>query len=56
MKKTLKTTGVRTTNKDGVDYLEKFRNAHPSQIKRSSLQDLINRVEQARIEKLKKAS
>ncbi len=55
MKKILKNTGVRTT-KDGIDYLEKFRNAPPSAIKRSSLADLIQRVEQARIQKLKKAS
>jgi hypothetical protein len=54
MKKILKNTGVLT--KDGVDYLAKFRNAPDSEIKRSSLADLIRRVEEARIQKMKKAS
>ena len=55
MKRILKNTGA-DTNKNGIDYLEKFRKTSPSLIKRSSLEDLTRRVEQSRIQKLKKAS
>jgi hypothetical protein len=54
MKKTLKNTGALT--KDGVDYLAKFRKANESEIKRSSLAELIQKVEESRAQKLKKAS
>jgi hypothetical protein len=56
MKKILKNTGACVTSKDGIDYIARFRKAPLSEIKFSTLQDLIERVEQARKEKLKKAS
>ena len=55
MKRILKNTGA-DTNKNGIDYLERFRKTSPSLIKRSSLEDLTTRVEQSRVQKLKKAS
>ena len=55
MKRILKNTGA-DTNKNGIDYLERLRKTSPSLIKRSSLEDLTTRVEQSRIQKLKKAS
>ena len=55
MKKILQKSGV-PANKEGVDYLKKLRNTPGQLIKRDSLQGLINRVEQARAEKMKKAS
>jgi hypothetical protein len=55
MKKTLNTSGV-TTNKDGIDYIKKFRETPKDLIKKYSQADLIKKVEEVRKEKLKKAS
>jgi hypothetical protein len=56
MKKTSKDPGVHTTNKNKINYIDRWRKASDSEIKRSSLAELIQKVEEARIEKLKKAS
>jgi hypothetical protein len=56
MKKISKDPGVCLTSKDGINYIDRWRKAPLSEIKFSTLQDLIERVEQARKEKLKKAS
>ena len=55
MKKTLKNSGA-PTNKNGIDYIKKFREAPPHLIKRITHPDFVKQVEQARAEKLKKAS
>jgi hypothetical protein len=56
MKKISKDSGVRTTNKSGISYIDRLRKAPDSEIKRSSLAELIQKVEEARAQKLKKAS
>jgi hypothetical protein len=56
MKKILKNSGACVTSKDGIDHLSSFREAPLSEIKFSTQKDLVERVLQARIEKLKKAS
>jgi hypothetical protein len=55
MKKTLQKSGARRTN-DGIDYLKKLRSTPAHLIKRSSMKELMQRIEEARNEKLKKAS
>jgi hypothetical protein len=55
MKKTLSKSGA-PTNKNGIDYIKKFREAPPHLIKRITHADFVKQVEQARAEKLKKAS
>jgi hypothetical protein len=56
MKKTSKNPAVPTTNKDGIRYIDRLRNAPDSEITRSSLAELIRKVEKARAQKLKKAT
>jgi hypothetical protein len=56
MKKTLKNSGACATSKDGIDHMAHFREAPLSELKFSTQKDLVERVLQARAEKLKKAS
>jgi hypothetical protein len=55
MKKISKDSGVRTTNKSGIRYIDRLRNAPDSEIKRSSLVELIQKVEEARAPKVEKS-
>ncbi len=55
MKKALKDSGVRAANKSGIRYIDRLRNAPDSEIKRSSLAELIQKVEEVRAQKLKKS-
>jgi hypothetical protein len=56
VKNTSKNFGTRSTNKDGISYIDRWRKAPDSEIKRSSLAELVQKVEEARAQKLKKAS
>ncbi len=56
MKKTSKNSGACTTNKSGINYIARFREAPLSELKFSTQKDLVERVLQARAQKLKKAS
>jgi hypothetical protein len=56
MKKISKNSGACTTNKSGINYIARFREAPLSEIKFLTQREMIEIVLQARAQKLKKAS